>query len=181
MTDAERIGLLLSDLISVLSKPTRTLPSIKYGDELNDALRTLQTLMCRDERGRQIYEGENLIEQRVVLAPQRPCTRSQPTVAAEPNGTIVRRRFEDKQYYEGEVTKYDAVNDLYTIKYRDGDIEKYDAVHMARFKKKKQRYAPTKQSAFMLRDNYDHNIFFIPTKASPNPVKRDYKVKQASI
>ena len=33
----------------------------------------------------------------------------------------------------------------------------------------------------MLRDKYDHNIFFIPTKASPNPIKRDYKVKQTSI
>ena len=137
--------------------------------------------MCRDERGRQICEGENIIEQRVVQAPQRPRTRSQPTIAAVPIGTIVRRRFEDKQYHEGEVTKYDAVNNLYTIKYCDGDIEEYDAVDMARFKKKNQSYAPTKHSAYMLSDSYDHNIFFIPTKASPNPVKRDYKVKQASI
>ena len=181
MTDAERISMLLSELISIVSKPTRTIPSIKYGNELNDALRTLQKLMCRDEYGQQICEGENIVEQRVVVAPQRPRTRSQQTNAAEPTGTIVRRRFEDKKYYEGEVTKYDSVNDLYTIKYRDGDIEEYDAVDMARFKKKKQQYTPPRHSAYMLADKYDHNIFFIPTKASPNPVKRDYKVKQASI
>jgi hypothetical protein len=117
----------------------------------------------------------------VVRAPHHPWTRSQPSIAAQPIGTIVCRRFEDKRYHEGEVTKYDTVNNLYTIKYRDGEIEEFDAINMARFRKVKQRYAPTKHSAFMLRDKYDHNIFFIPTKASPNPIKRDYKLKQTSI
>lgn len=34
--------------------PIPTIPSIRYGTELNDALQQLQTLICRDEMRNQI-------------------------------------------------------------------------------------------------------------------------------
>jgi hypothetical protein len=40
-------------------------------------------------------------------------------------GTIVRKRFADRKYYEGEVTHYDCINATYTIKFKQGDTEEY--------------------------------------------------------
>ena len=53
LTEAEQISLLLRDLVQILSSPTQTLPSIAYGDELNNPLRTMQELMCRHPDGTQ--------------------------------------------------------------------------------------------------------------------------------
>ena len=83
------ITLLLQDLIAILSKPTRTIPSIAYGTKLNNALRTLQELMCRNNdgsqrfgpkhtKGQKVGEGfgpVNVIGQRVgEIAPKGPKT-----------------------------------------------------------------------------------------------------------
>ena len=58
--------MLLSDLIHILSHPTRQLPTIAYGSELNDALWKMQTLMCRDDNGKQKFESIVTTESRVV-------------------------------------------------------------------------------------------------------------------
>ena len=86
------ITLLLKDWVDILSKPTRSIPSITYGDELNNALRTMQELMCRNRDGTQRmgfernvqqgvsegFEPINVVEQRVdELASKGPKTRSQ--------------------------------------------------------------------------------------------------------
>ena len=84
-----------------------------------------------------------------MIAP-RPHTQSQPKIATEPIGTIVRRRFEDNKYYEGEVIKYNAKDGFYTVRYQDGDIEEYDIMEMSRFKKKTVCPPPPKHSAFLL-------------------------------
>ena len=59
INEEKQIGLLLDDLVSILSKPTRTIPSITYGSELNNALRTMQQLMCKYATGKQRYVGIN--------------------------------------------------------------------------------------------------------------------------
>ena len=60
---------------------------------------------------------------------------------------------------------------------------------MRKYKKAKQEYFQQNYTAFvtktpsknsMVHGKYDQNIFFIPTKASPNPVKRDYNRKNAA-
>ena len=124
LTEGEMITLLLKDLVDILSKPTRTIPSITYGNELNNALRTMQELMCRNRDGTQRmgserkvqqgvsdgFEPINVVEQRVgELASKGPKTRSQ-TFIQEEEGTIVRKKFCDGKYYEGEVVKYDPIN-----------------------------------------------------------------------
>jgi len=58
---------------------------------------------------------------------------------SKPIGTIVKKRSDkDGKYYEGEVTKYDSSNKLYTIKYKNGDQEEYDHDDMILYKKKDQ-------------------------------------------
>lgn len=42
INEEKQIGLLLDNLVSILSKPTRMIPSITYGSELNNALHTMQ-------------------------------------------------------------------------------------------------------------------------------------------
>ena len=65
INEKKQIGLLLDDLVSIISKPTRTIPSIMYGSELNNALYTMQRLMCKDATVKQRYVGINKEEQRV--------------------------------------------------------------------------------------------------------------------
>ena len=67
--------------------------------------------------------------------PTGPTTRSQ-AYKQEPIGTIVKRKFNDGKWYEGEVTHYDPINKLYKIKYRDGDTEDYDHSEMKEIENK---------------------------------------------
>ena len=52
---------------------------------------------------------------------------------------------------------------------------------MTKYKKRHQKYNEGLHQAYLLRDKYDQNVFFIPTKASPNHVKRDFLLQQANI
>ena len=55
-------------------------------------------------------------------------------------GTIIRKRFPNKQYYEGEVTNYDPTNQYYRIKYLDGDTEDFTPQEMKDHYHPYQRY-----------------------------------------
>ena len=82
-------------------------------------------------------------------------------------GTIVRKRFEDGKYYEGEVTGYDTINEYYKIAYTDGDTEEYDNDDMKRYYKAFQRYAkPSRRgTALQTREhdsNFDYRLFPTP-------------------
>ena len=181
---SERLNMILTNLVDALTTPAPSIPSVQYGTELNDAIRRLQTLLCRDAQGKQITARPE-----VQLAPPRvlptrdkgPTTRLQ-TYQPEAIGTIIRKKFnEDGNYYEGEVTKYDPINKFYSIKYLDGDEEDFDHNEMTKYKKRRQQYNVSLHQAHLLRGKYNHNVFFIPTKASPNPVKTDYLRHRASI
>ena len=54
ITPTKRLNMILIDLTDALTSPDSTIPSVQYGTKLNDAIRRLQTLLCRDELGRQI-------------------------------------------------------------------------------------------------------------------------------
>lgn len=69
------------------------------------------------------------------LVARQPQTRSQ-TCEQHPIGTIVRQWFSDNNWHEGEVTGFDATNNLYKVKYQDGDVEEYEPKEMRKYLKK---------------------------------------------
>ena len=72
-------------------------------------------------------------------------------------GTIIRKRFNDHKYYEGEVTQYDSLNAIYTIKFKHGDTEEYTHDEVKRHYKQNQVYSGTKYGK-ALYTNYDTNF-----------------------
>ena len=55
-------------------------------------------------------------------------------------GMKVRKKFLDGKYYDGEVVKYDDVNQYYQIKYQDGDMEEFDHNEMKKYYKYHQQH-----------------------------------------
>ena len=51
----EKISLLLQDLITIVSSPTQTIPSLSYSYKLNNILRTIQDLMCKNKDSTQHF------------------------------------------------------------------------------------------------------------------------------
>lgn len=140
----------------------------------------MQNLMCQDDDCTQRYDKTNSRQQGVVVPDRpRPRTRSQ-TFVQEPIGTIIHKQFNDGETYEGEITKYNPINKYYTVKFQDGDVKEYDQNEVKRYKKKVQKYSKQKESAFQSEGKFNQNIFFIPTKVCPNPVKRDYQIQQSA-
>ena len=137
ITPSERLNMIFMDLVDALMAPEPYVPSIQYGTELHDAIRCLQTLLCRDAQGKQIIAHPDVPLPPTRVFPKRdkgPTTLLQ-TYQPETVGTIVRKKFdEDGKYYEGEVSKYDAINKFYLIKYFDGDEEDFDHQEMKKYK-----------------------------------------------
>ena len=66
-------------------------------------------------------------------------------------GTIVRKWFkEDHKHHEGEVTEYDHVNELYTIRYLDGTKDEYSKDEMKTHYKPEQKYSHQKYKGRVL-------------------------------
>ena len=86
--------------------------------------------------------------------PTCPITRSQ-TYKQVPIGTIVRRKFKNGKWYEGEVTHYNQTNKFYMIKYCDGDTEDYSHSEMKEYRKPKQHYRKTGPSKCYLLKKFD--------------------------
>ena len=84
LTEAEQISLLLRDLVKILSSPTRTLSSISYGDELNNALRSMQNLMCRHLDSTKRMPTTPLALQQPPVTPVAPETAAEPGVPTTP-------------------------------------------------------------------------------------------------
>ena len=76
--DGHGISMLLEDLICAVLQPS-ALIDIRYGTEINDAIQTMQRLMCKDSNGNQTFADAAKqpapIEQPIVSSSRR--TRSQ--------------------------------------------------------------------------------------------------------
>ena len=85
----DRLNMILEDLVETLGSPAPSIPSVRYGTDLNNAIRQLQTLMCWDQQGHQMKPEEVVNESTPLPSrPTGPITRSQ-TYKQEPIGTIV--------------------------------------------------------------------------------------------
>ena len=73
---------------------------------------------------------------------------------------------------------YDPTNNLYLIKYRDGDIDDFNYEEVTKYRKVKQKYRKVLKLKQLnhpfTHSDHEHDIFFIPTKANPNPIRHDY-------
>ena len=83
-------------------------------------------------------------------------------------------------FHEGVITKYRAINNLYHVTYTQGDKGQFTYDKIGKYRKVKQIYTKQKKNKPVLpgrkrqfRDSAN-SIFFIPTKACPNPVKLDH-------
>jgi hypothetical protein len=216
LSDGDQISMLITDLINIVSKLTRTIASIRYGTKLNNALRTMQHLMCKTELGEQKHEGITIDEP--ILQSNAPVriTRSKTATTRKESvlGTKVRRRF-SSGWQNAAVMAYDAKNEYYIVKYNGGEREELDEHELSVVQKKYKTHQQTTKakqalsalqqppntrpatksvntktttkaiafpvSQFKRTGSYDNNIFFIPTKASPNPIKNDYYKKQSIL
>lgn len=74
--------------------------------------------------------------------------------AIHANGTIVSKRFNDGNYYEGEIIGYDNINKYYLIKYLDGQQEDLDENEMKRYYKQRQKYSKKQYNTRALNKPY---------------------------
>jgi hypothetical protein len=111
LSDSDHISMLITDLINIVSKPTRTIASIHYGTELDDALRTMKHLMCKTKLGEQQHNGITIDEPIVQNDTPVRVTRSRTATTRKESvlGTMVRRRF-SSGCQNGTVAAYDAKN-----------------------------------------------------------------------
>jgi hypothetical protein len=83
-------------------------------------------------------------------------------------GTIVRKWFHNRKYYEGEVIDYDTINKYYKIKFKDGDQEDFDEKDIKQYYKQNQQYSGTKyrnKARAFRTHKYDQNFDYslVPT------------------
>ena len=55
-----------------------------------------------------------------------------------PRGTLIRKRFDDGQYYRGTIIGYDPIEHYYQIQYEDGDAEDFTTAEVKRYRMKTQ-------------------------------------------
>ena len=116
----------LTELVDILhaKKNTNELPPSAGLNKLCRFLTQHRRTAPRVNQGTQKSSRTNKHKQNRAATPprvQRP-TRSTNLYDI---GTIIRKRFNNNKYYEGEVTNYDPINRLYQIKYLGGDSEEF--------------------------------------------------------
>ena len=203
ISSTDRIAMILTDLLAVLRDPPKSVPFLQQGTDLNEAILRLQTLLFLDQNNNNNTaidrnQFDNISAPRVkqgvarprvqprietsvapIISPHDRTTRSK-TARRHAIGTIVRKRFDDGKFYEGEVTKYDPPNKFYAVEYRDGDKEEYTHDEITTHHKKTQQYSRTlKVRPLALHtSSVDRHRMSIPTKANPNPNPKKYNRPQ---
>ena len=79
---------------------------------------------------------------------------------------------------------YDQVNKYYKVKFKDGDREEYTYGEILLYRKSKKRYSrkqKIKPTMCGPKRHFNNSAIFIPTKANPNPVKKDYIIKHQAF
>ena len=98
---------------------------------------------------------------------------------------MIRKYFLDTSpFHEGEITSYNAVNNLYHVKYIQGDREEFTYDKICKHRKTTQKYTKQKQPKTIFHGpklRFNNSVFYIPTKASPNSVKQDYMKKHQAF
>ena len=194
----DRLHMILQDLTDVLRQPHPATPFLEQGTAINTGVRRLlEILTAWTDIGPRVPTREittlpdsNTSPHKRKIPTSAPrvkthTTNAVPRVQQKPHqdpritrttrsnsiyaiGTIVRKRFADKRYYEGEVTKYDYINNLYTVTFAEGVTEEYTHADMKRHYKQNQVYSGTKYGKALTAGhdtNFDYSLFPSPKQA----------------
>jgi len=194
-SSADRLTMILTDLLGVFQKSHPAVPFLQQGTELNEAIRSLQSLLF-------LYQDQNATAPSVthpgrrprvplpvetsvepLLSPNKQKIRSQ-TARTHAFGTITTKKIGDGKTYEGEVTKYDPLNKFYSIAYKDGDKEEFTHEEVTTYRQKTQQYTrrrKVRSLVFATTSRSHRHKMSIPTKANPTPKRRvDHHHKPSS-
>jgi hypothetical protein len=75
-------------------------------------------------------------------------------------GTIIRKQFPDGTRQEGEVTHYNSINGLYTIKYQNGETNELNVIEMRRYYKQYSKDKTHKKALFTKYNTTFHYTIF---------------------
>ena len=171
MTATDRLSLIMTDLLEVLKAPPIPSPIFNSQRDLATAISTLQSILGRDHTtpATPPPPAPTPTPTPITTDTEKRGTRSKP-VNLYPMGTIIRRWDTDSlSFHEGAITSFDAINNLYHVKFLQGDREEFTYDEIRKYRKKIQKYAKYKP----IRD-FNNSVLFIPTQACPNPVKADF-------
>jgi len=135
ITKTDAIGMAIDDLTKAIKDENEQLPFATPRTEINKQLEQLVEVL-------QVTPGQ---EENSPF-PKRPNAARPPRVnnrlpAVYPIGTIIRKKFPDGNYYEGEVKDYDPITGYYRVNYLDGDREDLEGREVKKYFKKNQKYS----------------------------------------
>ena len=180
MSAAGRLWMIITDLLDVLKAPPTPSPIFNSQWDLATAITTLQSILGRDHATPtvpppQLSSTTPTIP--VITNTNARSTQSQPS-NLYPIGTIICKYHSDiLSFHEGGITSFDATNNLYHVKYLQGDREEFTYDEIRKYRKPTQKYTkdiPRRNILHGPPRKFNNSVFYIPTKASPNPAKQDY-------
>ena len=142
ITATDTLSLILEDLLTVLQQPPSMTPFLPRTMDLTNAINSMQSiLICtkKDTIHEQMVVPVLLLVHGLDFTRRQPASKQRPTCSSPTLlfsiRTIIRHKFENDQYFEGEITSYDYINDLYCIKYIDGDHDDYTYGEIRKYRK----------------------------------------------
>jgi hypothetical protein len=195
----DRLAMTIQDLNNNIKQHPAE-PYFEQGTSVNNSLKKLQELLLhrpavgprvktqqkqseiptRTQRTKQAPRVEHSRETREVTTPaprvgqlqEERNTRNTRSNTIHGIGTIVRKRFHNGKYYEGEVINYDTINKYYKVRFKDRDLEDLDKKDMKQYYKQNQQYSGTKYrdmakafSTHKYNQNFDFTLFPSPKQA----------------
>ena len=174
ITPIDRLTLVLQDLHQVLSQPPSDFPFMNQGTDLHTAITAIQKILClqKDDTATTATTSPVPPPRVETIVPTQRVTRirsSKKTDRVYVNGTIIRRKF-SSGYHEGEITKYDPIEQYYKVLYQDGDSEEMTYAEVQQYRKRTQQYSRHEKKA-MLMQPIPHqlpntSVFNMPTSKS---------------
>ena len=180
MSATEHLSLIMIDLLEVFKAPLTPSPIFNSQWELATAITTLQSILGRDHTTPTVPPPLPNTPPPTIPVTTNTKTRSAQfrSINLYPIGTIIQKYYAYAlSFHEGEITSFDVTNNLYHVKYLQGDREEFIYDEIRKYRKMTQKYTkniPCRNILHGPSHDFNNSVLYIPTKASPNPVKQDY-------
>ena len=142
MTATERLLLIMIDLLEVLKAPPTPSSIFNSQQELSTAITTLESILGQDHTTPTVPPPLSTTPSPTILVTtntKNRSTRSRP-INLYPINTIIQKYYADTlSFHKGEITSFDATNNLYHVKYLQGDKEEFTYDKIRKHKKPTQK------------------------------------------